>query len=192
MEGSILESVKNSVKHWYLLLLVGLIFLAVGIWTAMTPLSTYLTLAVIFSISFLATGIAEVMFAISNRKELHSWGWTLVLGIANILVGLLLINNPAVSILTLPFYVGFNVLFRSFTAIGTSIDMANRGIPGTGSLLGLGILGLFFAYILLWNPGFAGLSLVIWTALAFLTAGVYSIYFSFKLKNLHSLAKKFS
>jgi hypothetical protein len=36
----------------------------------------------------------------------------------------------------------------------------------------------------LWDPAFAGLSLVVWTAIALITAGIYSIYFSILLKKL--------
>ena|ERR1700761_6486836 len=68
--------------------------------------------------------------------------------------------------------------------IGASLDRENYSLSGSGSLLGLGILGLIFSFVLLWNPGFAGLTLVVWTACALLTAGIYGIFFSFQLKKL--------
>jgi len=192
MADSFYKTVKNSIKHWYLLLVVGIIFFALGIWTILTPLSSYLTLSIIFSVSFLIAGFCEIVFAISNRNEIDNWGWTLVYGIVNFFVGLLLVANPAISILSLPVYIGFTVLFRSIMAIGTALDLDNYGVSGSGAMVGIGILGIFFSFILLWNPGFAGLSLVVWTSIALITVGFYSIYFSFKMKKLNTVGTKLS
>lgn len=182
MTNTIIATAKTVVKHWYLLLLVGIIFIAAGIWVMFTPLSAYLALSILFSISFSAAGLLEVIFAIANRKEMKGWGWTLVYGLVNLVIGCILLYNPLISITTLPLYIGFVVLFRSMMAIGAAMDIENYGISAPGGLLGLGILGVFFSFILLWNPGFAGLSLVVWTAIALLIAGFYSIVFSLKLR----------
>jgi uncharacterized membrane protein HdeD (DUF308 family) len=184
MTTSILATTKSVIKHWYLILIVGVIFVAAGIWVMSTPLSAYLALSILFSVSFFIIGLMEVLFALANHKEMKGWGWTLVFGLFNLLISFILFYDPLISITTLPLYVGFVVLFRSITTIGVSLDTENYGTPGKGSLLALGILGVFFSFILLWNPAFAGLSLVIWTAIALITAGLYSIYFSILLKKL--------
>lgn len=181
MANSIISTAKGVIKHWYLVLLAGLIFIAAGIWVASTPLSAYLALSILFSVSFFIIGLMEVVFAIANHKEMKGWGWLLVYGLFNLLISFILFYDPSISITTLPLYVGFVVLFRSITTIGVSLDRENYG-AGNGGLLWLGILGVFFSFILLWNPAFAGLSLVVWTAIALITAGIYSIYFSFQLK----------
>lgn len=182
MAQTIAATAKSVVKHWYLLLLAGLILIVAGIWVMCTPLSAYLALSILFSASFSLVGLIEVAFAIANRKTMRGWGWTLVYGLFNLVIAVILFSNPLISMTTLPIYVGFVVLFRSSLIIGASLDAENYGKSGSGSLLLLGILGLFFAFILLWNPGFAGLSLVVWTAIALITAGIYGIYFSLLLK----------
>ncbi|MBP8994521.1 MAG: DUF308 domain-containing protein [Bacteroidales bacterium] len=52
------------------------------------------------------------------------------------------------------------------------------------------ILGLIFSFILLWNPVFAGVSVVVWTAVAFVIIGAYTVYFSFKLRKLNKMMKE--
>ena len=187
-----LKTVKNSIKYWYMPLIVGLIFVGVGIWVFRTPLESYAALSFIFSISFLVSGIFEIYFAISNREELDNWGWTLTLGIVSAIVGVLLLMNPEVSKITLPFYVGFVLLFRSVFAIGASIDLKNYYVMDWGYLMAIGILGVIFSFILLWNPIFAGITLVFWTGSLFIISGAYSIYLSLKLKKLHDLPKNIS
>ncbi|UXE67180.1 MAG: DUF308 domain-containing protein [Chryseotalea sp. WA131a] len=113
-------------------------------------------------------------------------------GVVDLLFGMWLISSPLVSMAVLPFFVGFMLLFRSFTAIGFAIDLKSLGVKEWRWLLALGILGMLFSFILLWNPLLAGLTIVIWTALGFITLGVYRIFLSFKLKQLHTLSKKLS
>lgn len=188
MESSPYKKIKNSINHWYLLLIVGLLYIALGIWVFVTPLTSYLALAILFSVSFLVSGISEIAFSISNRKELDSWGWKLASGLFTTIVGLILIASPLLTITTLPLYIGFVVLFRSIMAISFSIELSSFGVKQWGWLLFMGILGLIFSYILIWNPMFAGLTIVYWTGLALITLGIFSIYFSVQLNKLHKIA----
>lgn len=180
-----LKTVTNAVKHWYLFLIIGLIFTALGIWIFATPLESYITLAVLFSLTFLISGFFEILFAVSNRKEVDNWGWILVSGIVSFILGCIMISNPQISMATLPYYVGFVILFRSFMAISTAIDLQNYGASNSGGLLALGILGLIFSFIMLWNPVFAGMTIVFWTAAAFVSIGIYNIYLSIRLRRIH-------
>ena len=52
----------------------------------------------------------------------------------------------------------------------------------------LGILGLLFSFILIWNPLFAAITIVVWTGLAFIATGIFSVLISFRLKRLHNVA----
>lgn len=187
MEHSLFKKVKAAIDYWYIPLLVGILFVIIGFWSFATPVKAYLTLAFLFSVSFLLSGIFEIIFALSNRKKIDNWGWTLVSGIIGLGVGIVLIANPLVSVTLLPLYVGLAILFRSVMAIFMAFNLKSYSVPDWKNLLGLGILGLLFSFLLLWNPVFAGLSIVYWTAFAFIASGIFYIYFSFKLKKLHDL-----
>lgn len=129
-----------------------------------------------------------MVFALSNKHQ--NWGWSLALGILSIVVGLLLLLNPAISMATLPFYVGFTLLFRSISGMVTAYEMKQYGILDWGTLMVTAVLGLIFSFILLWNPVFAGINVVVWTAVAFIILGIYTIYFSFKMRKLNKMMKE--
>jgi len=187
MENAAFKTIKNGIKHWDLLLITGLIYTGVGIWVFLTPLSSYLALSLLFSVSFLISGISDIAFSISNLKELDSWGWKLAFGILSVIVGLLLLSHPLISITTLPVYVGFMALFYSIMAISFSIELKNYGVKDWAMTLFIGIVGILFSSILLWDPLFAGLSLVYWTGLALITLGIYGIIFSLQLNKLRRM-----
>lgn len=187
METQILGSIRKTGKYWYLLALLGIALILVGIWVFMTPLQSYITLSMLFAFTFLFTGIMELIYAISNRKSLDNWGWSLAGGIVDFLIGVMLIANPQISLLVLPFYVGFAILFRSIMAIGWSIELKKHRVTSWGSLLGIGIIGLIFAFIMLWNPIFAGMTIIFYTAAAFVVIGVFQVYLSLRLRKLKAL-----
>jgi uncharacterized membrane protein HdeD (DUF308 family) len=88
METEIIKTTKNATKHWYLSLILGILFIGVGIWVFMTPVSSYLTLSILFSVTIFVSGIFEIVYSISNRKEMDNWGWVLTGGIIDLLFGL--------------------------------------------------------------------------------------------------------
>jgi len=65
---------SSSVKYWYLPLILGLIFIAVGIWIIFTPVESFLAFSLLFAIAFLISGILGIIYALQNRKILSGWG----------------------------------------------------------------------------------------------------------------------
>lgn len=188
MSAQPLKSLTKSIKHWYLVSVIGVIFIILGIWVFMTPLASYLLLATIFSISFISAGLAEIGFALGNRKELEHWGWYLASGIFSTMIGILLLSNPGLSMATLPLYVGFGVLFRAIAGISFALSLKDSGTEYQ-SVLYLSIGGMVLAFLLIWNPAVVGMTLVSLTALVFILLGVLAILFSLKLKDVHKKVK---
>ena len=182
--------IKKTVKHWYIPLIVGLLFLLTGIYIFTTMQETYGALAILFSLSFLISGILEIWFSIQNRKELEGWGWYLTVGIFSLLIGILLISQPGIAVTTLPLFVGFTLLFRSVQGLGFAFELKNYGVLKWGNIAIASVLGIIFSIILLSNPIITGISLVVATALAFIFSGINSIVLSFYLKKLKNMTKK--
>ncbi len=185
MNNLFFKRIKQSVKHWYLHLIIGLIFIAVGIWVFASPVKSYTALTIVFSISFLVSGIMEIVFATSNRKVLENWGWTLALGIFTALVGVMLLSNLAISALTLALYVGFMLMIHSFWAIGSAFDLKDYGVKGWGVSLFIGIVGVLFAMLLIVRPAISGMTLVVWTGLALIASGTFNLFLSNKMRKIH-------
>jgi uncharacterized membrane protein HdeD (DUF308 family) len=192
MKNQFIKSVKESLKHWYLFLIVGILLIGTGIWTITSPVESYMALSTIFSLTFLISGIIEIVFALLNKERIDNWGWTLVFGFLNALIGIMLLTNPLISATTLPIYVGFLIMFRSFGAIGTALDLKNYGNLEWGSLMLIGVISLFFSFFLIWNPLFTGISIIIWTGLALISSGIFNIYLSIKIRNIHKKIQKLS
>lgn len=188
---NIFTTAYNTVKHWYIPLIAGLLFIVAGLYIFTVPMETYLTLSLLFSLSFIVSGIMETYFAIQNNKTLSGWGWYLVSGLASIAFGIYLLSYPAVSIPILSYFVGFGLLFRNAYLLGIAFQIKSSGLKW-GNLAITSILGILFSFLLIANPLFTGLSLVMLTALAFLFGGIAFVMLSFDLKKLKNLPDRIS
>jgi uncharacterized membrane protein HdeD (DUF308 family) len=192
METLVLKTIKEAIKYWYIPLIVGLIFVIISIVVFTSPASSLLALSIFFALSFLFGGLSEIVFALVNRHQMENWGWSLAFGIITFVVGFSLVIHPSLSLSVLAFYIGFVILFRSVAAISFALDIKRYGSKNWGALLTLGIIGTIFSFILIWNPVFAGMSIVILVALNFLFAGLFSIFLSLQLRKLHKSTKTIS
>lgn len=184
MATTILSSEQSAVKNWWISLLIGILYIFGGIWVFQTPLASYVSLSILFSAFIFVSGISQIIFSISNRENVQSWGWYLVSGIIDLVIGILLISHPLMTMAILPFYIGFWLLFQGFTAMGLSFQFKSAGITSWVWLLFLGLLTLVFSFLLLANPVFASLSIVYMTAMALICAGIFRIFLSLGLKKI--------
>lgn len=170
-----IEKIKKAVNYWYIPFIIGIIFILIGFWVIATPLESYMTLAILFAASFLASGILGIVFSVSNRKELSNWGWLLALAILETIIGFMLVTNIVTSGIILAIYVGLTLLVRSISTIGAAVDMKNFGMEGWGWIIAFGIIGMILAIVLIARLDIAGLTLIYLTSFAFLATGISAI-----------------
>ena len=185
MQTQTIAAVKEAARHWYLSLILGVFFIIAGIWVLQTPIESYLALSILFSVTFSVNGIAEIFYYVSNRHAQSNWGWGLTGGIIDLLFGIWLISSPMVSIAILPFVVGFMLLYRSSTAMAVSFELKSKAIQGWWVPLIMGLLGLFCSFMMIFNPVFGGMTIVLWTGLALMSIGIFRILFSLKLRQIN-------
>lgn len=188
----VLNLFQHNIKHWYIPLIIGLLFIAMAIYTFFQPIETYYTLSFIFSLSFLFSGITGTYFAIANREELEGWGWYLVSGVLSLILGIYLLSNPLTTAAILPFAIGFYVLMQSTQGLIIAFDLKRYGVLEWGTLAIISILGFVFGALLMFNPRFGGMTLVMLTGIGFFFMGVLSIMLSLSLKKLKKRFEKMS
>lgn len=181
---SLASKAIGAVRNWWWFIIIGLLFIASGIAVLMRPLEGYVGLSVLFSITIMGIGISQIVFSLGNKDVLPGWGWTLVSGIIDVAIGSYLFMFPVVTMATLPYFVGFWLMFRSFYIMGISMDLQNLGISGWGWLFSGGILLLIFSGLVLYFPAAAAAGIVAWSGVAFLTGGVLSIAIAVKLRSV--------
>lgn len=182
----LIERSKQAVRYWWLMLLIGILLIALGILVFVYPAQSYVSLAVIFGWAMLAAGILEVVLSATNDHFVTGRGWMLAGGIIQIILGLILIFNVALSAAVLPIVLGFWLLLRAFAAIGLGGDLRAMEVSGSGWTIASGILLLLCALWMLFQPLVFGTAVVIvWVGIALLLAGIAAIALAFQLHASH-------
>lgn len=184
---TVFDGMDHAVKNWWLSLVLGILYIGVAVCLMFAPLSSYVALSVVFSISMLISGILEILFAISN-KHLSSWGWYLAGGIIDLLIGIYLVVYPMVSMEIIPFLIAFWLMFRGFSSTGYAMDLKRYGTRDWGWYMAFGILAILCSLLILWQPAVGALYVVYMISFTFLIIGFFRCMLAFELKSLHKRA----
>ena len=170
-------TVDRSIRHWWVFLLRGILFLLVGIYLLASPVSGYLALSFLFGLIILLTGIAELLRAYQDRGT-GNRGWHLFIGLVDILLGLILVSHLAARMIILRIMMGFYFLFKGITVL-TFRSFFSRS--AWWLILG-GLIVIIFVFMIWFNPVFGAASVLIFTALAFILTGILNINLGLRLK----------
>lgn len=189
MEITFLKNLRRKAKYWWVGLLIGVLILCLGIWSLSVPVTTLLSLNILFIAGFIASGLGDIFYAFSVRKDRHDWGWILGSGIISLMLGLVLVSRPLESIIVLLLYVGFWATFQSVMMISSSIMMQRFGFKGWGWILTFGIIGILFSFVLITNPAFASSFIITLFAFSLVLYGIARIFYAFKLRGIYKIIK---
>jgi uncharacterized membrane protein HdeD (DUF308 family) len=175
------SELESTIRHWWVFILLGAMFLALGALVFQNPIESYVGLAIYFAAAFVVSGAFRIGFALLNRRALGGWGWYLGAALLELSIGFFLLANPELAAVSLPIYVGFSLLFWGISAIGKAFDMRALGMRDWSVLLAAGIAGLGFSTMVIFNPSLGVASVIVWTGLAFLSIGAFNVYLGFRL-----------
>jgi len=185
-----LNKVKNTINNWWVLMVLGILFVLGSIYIFQVPEESYLTLSIFFAVIVLFDGIGSIFLSISSRDVLKGWGWQLAGGIISTLIGIMLFMHPELSMVILPIFIGFWMLIKGGVIIGTSFDLNSHGIDNWGWVLVFGILIAILGFAMVLNPIFGSAMVLLYTALSFLLLGIAMIMISLRLRKVKSTLTK--
>lgn len=180
-----MDTIYFEVKNWWVSLFLGLLYILIAICLMFTPLASYVALSVLFSVSMFVSGTLEILFAVTNKKNISSWGWYLASGIIDLILGIYLMSNISLSMAVLPFIIAFWLMFRGFASTGYAMDLKHYEIRNWGWYMAFGVLAILCSIGIIWQPDLGALSLVYMIAYTLLIIGIFRIMLSFELRSLH-------
>jgi len=178
--------VARAVKHWWLMLIAGLLCLVMGVVVFVFPLESYMTLAILFGVLMLAVGALQLFVASTSGNYLTMRGYFVVGGVLDLILGIFLCLYPSVTLVALPLMMGVWMMYNSFVIIAFGGDMETFRLGGSGLVIVGGVLLLLLSILVLLNPFSAGMATVIVLAgVGLLVLGCLLCTLSLKLKNIH-------
>jgi|SRR5665811_495865 len=136
MKHSLRLNVEPSTKKWWKHLILGFLFVLLGIWIFITPLASYMSLSFFFTLVLALTGVFEIIASMLYRKETKHWAWHLVGGIVELFIGGILLLNPVMTMMLLPYVLAFWLLYKGVVSVLISLRIKSFDIKdGAGCWL---------------------------------------------------------
>lgn len=177
---------SRVIRHWWLYMLCGILCMVAGIAVFIFPMESYMTMGLLFGILMLFVGAAQLIVASSSGNYLAMKGYVIVGGILDLIMGIILCINPAVSLVLMPVLLGIWMLYHSFMIVAFGGDMETFRIDGSGWTIAGGALLMLLSIFVLVNPMSAGVATVVTLAgVGLIVFGLLLCVLSFKLKDLH-------
>jgi len=168
---------KISLFPWWVVLLWGILALIIGIMFLTTPAITTIVFITLLGAFWFVGGIFTLASVAVDKSQM---GWKILLGILNIIVGLIILAYPLYSTLIL---LTFFIIFVGFWACiqGCLHLFQAFSAKDAGNAL-LGIVSLIFGILLLVFPLISAALLPFVAGIFALVAGFSAIAVSFTVK----------
>jgi uncharacterized membrane protein HdeD (DUF308 family) len=161
------DAVRGLTSSWWLFLLIGIAWILFGMFVLSYNVGSLLALAVFAGVTFLMTGITQLMSATRAQE----WRWLyLVGGALSILAGILALVWPHRTLLVLAGILAWFLVFKGIVDIVAALSAHGRPYWWLGLILG--ILELLLG---IWAAGYPGRSLFVFVNLV----GAYAIFYGF-------------
>lgn len=181
------STIKNTVaKLWWFPLFTGLLSIGLGIWCLCSPDSSITLLAYVFTAIMLLAGIMNISYSIVNTAPHSGWGWSLALGLMEVILAFWLYSLPVDTLVTAFIYgVGIYLVVVAINAICQSFMLYSHFGMITALLLIFLISTLIFAFIFLAGPIAGGIAVWLYIGISFITFGCYRIALAVKIKKIN-------
>lgn len=182
------QKAARAVRHWWMLLVAGILCLAAGIAVFIFPLESYVALSICFGVLMLIVGAVQLIIASTSNNYLMMKGYVIVGGVLDLILGLFMCLYPGITLMLIPIMLGIWMMYHSFMIVAFGGDLDTFNVKGNGLVIAAGIVLLLLSILILMNPFGVGVAaVVVMAGIGLLLFGIILCMMSLKLKDIHNL-----
>lgn len=165
--------VEKVGKGW-LSLLIGVIFIILGIVFMFNSNAAMNILNICVSVVFIISGVLTMIEFIRVRKIVNGY-WLLFVSIMALLIGIVLLFNAGVLAVILPVILAIIIFAMGLLLVFAAIAFKQASFSSWWILLGAAIISIVFALIVFFNLSVGAATITFFSGLYFLFVGCISI-----------------
>jgi uncharacterized membrane protein HdeD (DUF308 family) len=181
--------------NWWIIALRGILSIIVGIMALFMPATTLLIITLVFGAYSIVDGIFYIVAGINRAREERAWGNLILLGLLEIITGLVVLIMPQVATISLTYFLWTMLSMWSIATgifeIAAAIRL-RRKIRGEWFLVFIGLVSIVVGIcltVLLWmNPAASLVTLGWFIGADFIVTGITSILLALKLRKLEGIS----
>lgn len=155
-----------------MLILTGLVAIAFGIVAMVNPVSTAISLVILWGSFALVDGVVAIIGVFQKGITGGMRIFLVVVGLLGIVAGLIAITRPITSAVTLTWILGIWLVVRGVVEV---IDAFARQGSGRWWLVLSAVLWIVAGLLFMANPGAAALTVTFWVGLLALGWGIFCV-----------------
>ena len=171
---------------WQAIALRGVVGVLFGLLALFAPVTTALSLVLVFSIYLMADGFLAIASAFKAMRARHSWGLLALEGVANIVASLVLFFMPGLGMVAFVAIVAVWALFAGGVKLVTA--MRRGPVPARGWLAFSAVVSLLFGVVLILAPMTGAVVLTWWLGIYGLVFGAVLLFLAFQLRSARKKA----
>ncbi|MGZ6666236.1 MAG: HdeD family acid-resistance protein [Solirubrobacteraceae bacterium] len=178
------EQVRALARSWWIAVALGVLSIVAGGIVLARPDHSLRALAVIIGIFILIDGVVELYWAIGHRAE--STATAALLGILNVVVGVLLIRHPIAGVQAIALFIGIWLIAVGVVRAVVAVD-APGGRLGRLLIAGVEILA---GIVIVSSPDIGYATLTLLVGFSFIANGIAMIAAGLLLRMLRAAGRR--
>lgn len=170
----------NIKRASWLSLLIGILLTISGVIFIMNPIESVIALVNLIAVFLIIIGILRIIRYFTDN--MFKTGLFLVGGVLDIILGVLIISNQPMSVVTFTTFIGFWQLFTGVSEIAISIDLKRLGLPRWWLGIIAGIFGLILGFLLIRNTMFSSIYISLVVGIYMIALGITFVSTFFSLR----------
>lgn len=166
--------------------LFGVVFILIGYWILRSPEESFEKITKYIGVIILISGAIQLIFTIKNRRDIPGWGFQLAGDLFDLAVGATLVINPSLLLKLITLFVGIWLIANSISIFMKAAEARKDQHSYWTWEFALGLFLMLLAIIFLWHPMLLGISIAVWTGLAFIILGIFRIVLTLRLRKLRN------
>lgn len=179
-----LKNIRNSMIGSAVLCIV------LGLVMAFFPQMTSLAVCIMFGIALIICGVVKIVGYFSRYDLGYMFHFDLMMGIVQLVVGILLLCHPGTIMVALPIVLGISLLTDGVLKTQLALDIKRMGYGKWWISMVTAVLGIILAVMIMSNP-FEGTTAVFMViGISFVVDGLLDLYTILRVSNAVSQFRK--
>jgi len=170
------------VASWSSLVLRGLLGIAIGIVTFISPGITLTAIVLLFGAYAFVDGVLSVIGAVRSGRARARWGALLLEGIVGIAAGVIALLSPALTATVLVLVIAAWALVTGVLEVVGAIRL-RKEIRGEWLLALFGVMSILFGLLIASVPLIGALVIATWVGIYAFVSGVILVALGFRLRS---------
>ncbi len=163
------EKIRFMKGLWFF---AAILLCVTGVIALLNPQNTVVTLAILFGIIMLMTGLISIGIFIKYHEEVYGAGWILVDGLLTTIMGVVILCNQYLKAGLIPFLFSAWIMLCGITRVVWSFDLRRFEVTDWSFVLIFGMLEILFGVLTFFEPITAAFAIGTLIGIIFIFYGV--------------------